>query len=273
VERIREREERTRLLAGKKVRLVFKDTPVIDAVAQLKKQTGYDVQLDGDQGGLHDRKITLDTGETTFWKALEQFCRKAGIAEQRPPSSKEYYLQSGELVLFDDQGRVQRMSRSLRALVGERLLDVRVVLTDRKAEKLPTHHAGAVRIQALPALKPTLTKDKSEKLRIDLEVLPEPALVWLGVSSLQIVRAIDDKGQLLKQPEPYRNLEEVLTESEMFKKEVEREAGDPVGGPQVLRSVPVYLTSGKHPSKLLKELSGTVTARVMASKTLVEVDH
>ena len=33
---------------------------------------------------LKDRKITLDTGKTTFWEALEKFCTAAGVSEGDP---------------------------------------------------------------------------------------------------------------------------------------------------------------------------------------------
>jgi hypothetical protein len=69
------------LLAPRKIRLKLKDTPVLDAVAELSRQSGYNIQILGDRAALADRKITLDTGETTFWQAFDQVCQKGGLVE------------------------------------------------------------------------------------------------------------------------------------------------------------------------------------------------
>src|SRR5262249_27348295 len=84
VKKIEKVAERERVLGATKVHLVFKDKPVPDAVAEVQKKTGYHLTLHDPEGKLKDRKVTLDTGETTFWGALEQFCQKAGLAEATP---------------------------------------------------------------------------------------------------------------------------------------------------------------------------------------------
>jgi hypothetical protein len=290
LERIRDRIETARLLGGKQVRLVFKDTPVLDAVAQLKKQTGYDIQIIGEGTGLLGRRITLDTGDTTFWKALEQFCRKAGLAEKRPSSTNS---PSGELILFDGKGRIVEMSP--RALSGLSPLfhDPRLFLADAKAPSLPTHHAGAIRIQALPPAKFPAGKGppgekpinlnqvnledllhergpKPGEVSINLDVLPEPSLSWLGVWQMRIDKAVDDKGQILKQPELYTQAEPSAQEPEMaiLMEELAgtRMSRDP-------RKIPVRLKLAKQPSRILKELSGTLTIRVLMPQPLITVDN
>jgi hypothetical protein len=70
-----------RVLGGKKVKLTFKDTPVIDAVDELVRQSGYNIQIQGEVATLAKRKVTLDTGDTTFWPAFDQLCLKAGLVE------------------------------------------------------------------------------------------------------------------------------------------------------------------------------------------------
>ncbi len=70
-----------RALGGKKVRLKFKDTPVIDAVDELVRQSGYNIQIQGEVAALAKRKVTFDTGDTTFWPAFDQLCQKAGLVE------------------------------------------------------------------------------------------------------------------------------------------------------------------------------------------------
>ncbi len=85
VRRMEEKIALDRLLAPKKVRLKLNDTPVPDAVAELSRQSGYNIQIQGDRAILAKRKVTLDTGETTFWQALDQLCQKAGLVENSNP--------------------------------------------------------------------------------------------------------------------------------------------------------------------------------------------
>jgi hypothetical protein len=76
--------EQAAILAPTKVHLVYKDTPLAEAVADFAKKAGATIELLDPEGALKDRKVTLDTGETTFWSALEQFCQKAGVKEAGP---------------------------------------------------------------------------------------------------------------------------------------------------------------------------------------------
>src|SRR5262245_47864735 len=81
VERIERRVETARLLQPRRVHLIYKNTPVADAVADFARQTGFAIELAGDRAKLNDRKVTLDTGPVPFWEAFDQFCRKAGLVE------------------------------------------------------------------------------------------------------------------------------------------------------------------------------------------------
>jgi len=76
------------LLDPKRLRLNFKDMPVIDAVDELVRLSGYNIQIQGDPAGLVKRKVTLDTGETTFWQAFDQLCQKAELVEIPAPATQ-----------------------------------------------------------------------------------------------------------------------------------------------------------------------------------------
>ncbi len=69
------------VLKPTKIHLVFKETPITEAIADIKKKTGYNVVIHDPENKLKDRTVTLDTGETTFWQAFDQFCDKAGVHE------------------------------------------------------------------------------------------------------------------------------------------------------------------------------------------------
>jgi hypothetical protein len=73
--------ESIRVLKPKRVHLVYKDTPLPEAVADFRKKSGYQIHLHDPDEKLKERKITLDTGDTTFWHALALFRDKAELTE------------------------------------------------------------------------------------------------------------------------------------------------------------------------------------------------
>src|SRR5262249_49207571 len=82
VARIERRLETARLLEPKRVHLHLVASPVPDAVAELKRQSGYPVELGSGTARLLGRKVTLDTGLVPFWVALDLLCRQAGLSER-----------------------------------------------------------------------------------------------------------------------------------------------------------------------------------------------
>lgn len=83
-ERIAGRERTGALLAPKMVHLVYKNTPLKEAIADFEKKSGVGLNLIDGDGKLKDKKITLDTGKVPFWAALEKFCDAAGLDEADP---------------------------------------------------------------------------------------------------------------------------------------------------------------------------------------------
>jgi len=81
VGKIEKRVESVKVAAPTKVHLVYKETPLAEAVKDFAKKSGYPINVMDPQGKLKDRKITLDTGEVTFWQAFDQFCAHANLVE------------------------------------------------------------------------------------------------------------------------------------------------------------------------------------------------
>jgi len=84
VKTIEARVDTANLLAPKRLRLVYNDTPLAEAVADFRRRSGYDIVLSDPEGKLKNRTVTLDTGEVTFWRALAEFCQRAGVVEVSP---------------------------------------------------------------------------------------------------------------------------------------------------------------------------------------------
>src|SRR5262249_2453300 len=75
------------ILAPKRVKLNVKDVSILEAVALLAKESGYQIEVADNWEKLAKTKITLDTGLVPFWEVFETICKKGGLVERgpRPP--------------------------------------------------------------------------------------------------------------------------------------------------------------------------------------------
>jgi hypothetical protein len=299
VKKIEKATEQTRVLAATKVHLVFKDTPVADAVAEIQKKTGYNVVLFDPEQKLKDRKVTLDTGETTFWAALEQFCQKAGLAEASPQGTMPPPVPPGrpvppapKPVEKKDQAAAQPEARvAANANLADKAVAPQapaapapahavaqffpgqpgqIVLVDagEKAKKEAADVSSAVRVKALQKFDLFGTAGEGEVL-LTLEISPEPKLQWQQTMAVRIRKALDDQGQELKEAAP--NAPGAPTSIGVGA--VVRPGFHPgFGG--LHQYYPVRLTKGEKGAKSLKELSGTVTAQLLtAPQAVITADN
>jgi hypothetical protein len=268
-QRIEKRLETAQLLQPKHVRLRLRDTPLDEAIADLARQTGFALEA---PVGAHNQRITLDTGETTFWQALDQFCRKAGLVEQ-PPSpaaqtaSPEFRVMNGRNGIIVNNVIISSSGRQ--AGYGANG-DGALRLASGKAPSGPTCYAGAVRIRALTGERnPRIPGLRSGEAGFWLEVMPQPKMGWQAVLDVQVEKAIDEHGQPLL---PSADAKEASPEIMM-------RGGRPIilnaetGQTVDVRTFPVRLKLGDRPSRNLKELSATISAQVQtAMEPLVTVD-
>jgi hypothetical protein len=208
MKRIDKRLETIELTQPKMVRLSYTDLPVAEAVQDIARKTGFQIQFQGDQTKLANRKITLDTGEVPFWQAIDQFCEKAGLVERgsapgaEPPKvaadQKEVEFRAARAVAFSSTGRIY----------GGRP-EIPLVLLDGKLPALPTYYAGAVRVRVLPQSAPaapqsdTQGKDAEGKSPVTIEVSPEPKMGVREILSVRVEKILDDQGNELKTPLPH----------------------------------------------------------------------
>jgi hypothetical protein len=254
--------ENARLLKPKLVRLVYKDTAVPAAVADFAAKTGFKIELQGDTSRISGRRITLDTGAVSFWEALDQFCRQAGLSERSTAAAASPRGQrAGQVIIRETRYGTPQPS------------DNRLHLVDGPPSQLPAWRSSSVRVRALsPATPlPGLVKTADETF-VSLDVLPEPALAWDGVIDVRIDRAIDDQDQQLGQaatqlPAAHLGNDMVFMANGM----VITDDGSYMPGPR--GQVPVRLQRGERPSKFLKELAGSVAVRVLKAEALVTVER
>jgi len=279
IERIEKRVETAKLLQAKRVRLIFKDKPLTDAIAELSKQTGPQVQLGGDKTKVANRKITLDTGEVTPWQAFEQFCDKAGLTERVPPVIKKPEppptdAREREQVLLKRQLVAVMLIEQSQAHIGPQPAGP-VTLYDGKPERVPTHVAGAVRVQALPpSFKGPNQPAALGQPGLNLEITPHPTMQWHRIVDVRIERAVDEQGQLLTQPpaSTQPNGDHIAWNQFGGRVVIWDSTGEM---PMVnTRQTAVRLKAGNKPSKMLKEVRGIVAAQVQTpSEQLINVDN
>jgi hypothetical protein len=188
---IERRLEMEKLLAPTGVHLVYKDKPLTEAVADLAKKTGFFIDLEGDKAKLASRKITLDTGKTTFWQAFDAFCQKAQLAERglvlaadkKVPVSKN--ASSGYWSGYGTGFGPQTYKK-----------ETRLVLLDSRVRALPTQYVHGVRFRALPPTTPLegMVVAPGSKVFV-LEAALEPRTRLRKVIGLRVRGAVDEKGK------------------------------------------------------------------------------
>jgi hypothetical protein len=190
--------ETARLLKPKRIHLAYHDIPITDAVADFAKESKYPLQFEGDRVRMAGRKINLDTGDVTFWEALDQFCRAAGLMEQhgpRPANPTTQNMTPKEMRLWE----LRMMQRRGMAIPPARVDFGRLVLLDGR-ESLPTSLTGGVRMRLLhPKTQIPGNAKSSEEAVLALEVSPEPGIDWRGILEARVEKAVDCQGQEVRQ--------------------------------------------------------------------------
>lgn len=256
VARIEKRLLTERILTPKRVRLTFRDTPVVDAVRELAAKAGYpgQVVIQGDLKNVSQRRITWDSGELTFWEALTQLCERASLIEKAPQVDS-----SKDSKDTNDQLRA-RPALPLGLRPGAAANDGKIYLTDGKPVAYPTAFIGSLRIRALPV--PDNQKLASEPGFI-FEVSPEPGLSWQNLVDVRIERAVDEHGQQLQQPVSLAGgispMDKVAWQANIV---ILNEVDVPGFEDNLGRQMLVRLRGAKEPSGTLKEVFGMFAARV-----------
>jgi hypothetical protein len=267
---LRMRMETARFLTPLPVRLIYQDTPIPQAVDDFAKKTKFSIEINGSKTRLAQRKITLDTGETSFWDAFNQFCQKAGLLDRI--AGLENGLQSRRALeaRFGPRGVVQIVEVPSSDLSGARAWDGHLFLVDGHGPSLPTCNTGAVRIRALPAKQAAPDTEKEEILFL-VEVTPQPKTTWHNIVDLRIEKAIDENGHDLACSLDTRHDLSRITGVGNGTSVWDAQTGQPI---TTCRDIPVRLKSGEKPSGLLKEASGVVAAQVQTQEQpLITVDN
>jgi hypothetical protein len=264
LERITKRLDNARLLEPTYVNLKFKDTPVEEAIAELAKQSGYPITIEGEKYKLAERRITLETARVPFWVAFEKLREQSGLtqAENRqpglPPPGDPQFNRVPAAVLAES-ARVQARQSAAPNLV----------LVDGAAKPLPTHVEGAVRIRSTASM-PNSPSAKPNELNGWLQVQAEPRLGMERIIGVKITKAIDNEGQsldpVLAEPIDGTGSAADVTRVEVIRRR-ELLMAQRFGSSRTMAVahqgvVPVRFGKGHKESTELRELEGSVTLAV-----------
>jgi hypothetical protein len=273
VRTIERRLEAARILEATRGRLVYRDTPLTQAVADFVQRTGLPIQLEGARSKLAERKITLDTGDTTLWQALDSFCQKAGLSERliNPASILEAQYR-------DDprDARVIAMDDIPGDLAGRQ--ENRLVLSEGGPQPLPTCQVGAfrVRVRAIGARLVAGQSRAERETLFGLEIRLEPRLRLQSVLAVRIDRVVDPQGHTLPLPENTIAWAGAYTEGSLPPIVIQWDGATeiPANFASGVGQVPVRLRLPDLASRRLKELHGTIALQVQtAAERLASVEH
>jgi hypothetical protein len=277
VEAIERREETARLLAPRTVRIHAVDKPLSAVAADLSRDSGFTVLIDESvREQIGDRRITLDTGETTFWQALDALCREAGLADSNSP------VPNFRANARDKSHRLQILIEQRQAMYlgGQGGDGAHFYLSPARKDafsevkRSPVSFAGALRcrIGAEPGGKIRVVNDQ---IYLPMEVAGQPDVLWEQLLDFKLDHAIDDQGQELQQAS-------ILTDPREM--QINR-AIMGLGNGMVLNRaggldlIPdqtgiLRLKAGEHRSRKLVKLSGAVVGQMRTPvQSLLVVDN
>jgi hypothetical protein len=133
------------------------------------------------------------------------------------------------------------------------------ILVDGKADRVPTDDSTAIRVRAFR--NPGVAgRNIDNEYWVWLEVSPEPRLRWVGFVATRVEKAVDDRGQSLTESSDSSPAVPPAAPAVMIRSKFGTAGTMYVPGSQ--KNV-IRINKGDKPSKALKQLSGTLTIRVL----------
>ncbi len=176
-------------LAPTKVRLKAVDAPLAEVVRDLGTQANVRFQLAREPVDLAGRRVTLDTGETTFWEAFDALCRSAKVS-LRPGTLDPAANEPGGAVIINGGmgaipgGAIMANGAVMFTSAGGQAEEP-LVLQDGRLPTCPTAILGAVRVRLIPDRWVNRDRKPGEEVRWTLEILTEPRVRWVGQPSFR----------------------------------------------------------------------------------------
>jgi len=160
--------------APTKVHLKVTEVPLADVVRDLTMQSRVQLQLAREPVDLPGRRVTLDTGDVSFWEALEALCRRAKVSIRSAafePTAAE--PAAGRAINFFP----------VPALSPQRTEEA-LVLQDGVLPHCPTAYLGGVRLRLVPDRWANRNRGPGDEHQWTLEVFSEPRVNWQAAPAI-----------------------------------------------------------------------------------------
>lgn len=178
LEKLDRQSESTAALAATKVKLKAANAQLGDVVRDLSQQSKIRFQLAREPVDLAQRSVSIDTGEVSFWEALDALCKAAKIS-----------IRSGAIDPVDNDSAAAKAPNAANFVVttfsGPGESEETIVLQDGVLPDTPTAYVGGVRVRLVPDRWVNRDRKPGEEMRWTLEVLSEPRVRWQSKPSFQ----------------------------------------------------------------------------------------
>ncbi len=261
-----------KLLAAPKLRIKIDNKPLDKAVAEVAKLAKLPLSLNV-SGPALTKNITVDTGELPYWEAVEAFFKAAGLGEEvGPPGVQQPDIAiQQKLIINGPSGDPYAIVRPAGATPH------RLIVTTKP---MPSFTGNGIRVKA--SSQPLLPgKDNVNKdVRLSLQVDPHPGLTLNEITGIDIRKATTAGGRTLeithetRPPLPGPQEEMMLGGGAQQMQAIQIDGLDMLPQNMLPGLIPVTLKTGGEKVKELQELSGVLTARLIAPKdTLFTLDR
>ena len=167
--------------AGTLVELPADEQTLGAAFDALRKQTGYTIQLNGDQSP-RSKKVTPKAGKVIFWEVLQSLAGQADLEVESAVSTAG----NGPVNIPANPNQPKDTPP-----IGT------VVLRPKPAKSNPVCISGAFRIEAIPVPAVNLPQMPANRVPVLLQITPEPRLRWICTTQTLVTMAKDQDGRSL----------------------------------------------------------------------------
>src|SRR5262245_43256404 len=164
--------ERSAALEPKWVSLKCKDKAVTEVIADLAKQTGYQLVY---QGGGNSGPLTYNLDRVTFWQAIDRVCDDARLyTYHNEANGLQFYHQDIYWPHVAYSGPFKLAANNL-------------------------HYSKSITLGGQPRNAPP-NQGRSENLQFSFNIMSEPKLPIMSVSQARVVEAVDELGNSMAMP-------------------------------------------------------------------------
>lgn len=255
---IRAAEDSRQAVAVVPVALNFRNTPLLTAVAEVRRVTGANVALDTAAVADPTRPVSLKTDALPPWRAVEAFRAAAGLTES-------FHHEPGTAAPRDNR-------LPIRPTATVRPADLPVVWRDGTAAARPAFDTTGVRVAVIgSAFDPS-----GREFAIAFDVTPTVGLNWVRTEEIRLGRVEAADGRRLEPifrpiPSPPANSGDGLPRLKIASR-IDLAAIEAPPRPDTGRTFPITFSADRAVARL-KVLEGVVCGDIhRANQPLLEID-